>query len=227
MRSIAFVTQKGGTGKTTLTASLAVAAAAAGEKVIAVDLDSSGSLVRWSERRKATSAPEKLVVEPLEIERLPQLSAILEGFAGVGFTVAIFDTADADAEAVRPVVDSVDFCLLPARPTRLDVDAAAATFRTVFLANRRAAFVLNQCPSTRHSLRASEAANELMRLGVLAEPKLAARVDFPDAVAAGFGVTEYDRSGKAAQEIEGLWRWIVALTDAPIGPRDDGCAPIS
>jgi len=155
-------------------------------------------------------------VEPLEIERLPQLSAILEGFAGVGFTVAIFDTADADAEAVRPVVDSVDLCLLPARPTRLDVDAAAATFRTVFLANRRAAFVLNQCPSTRHSLRASEAANELMRLGVLAEPKLAARVDFPDAVAAGFGVTEYDRSGEAAQEIEGLWRWIVALTDAQI-----------
>jgi chromosome partitioning protein len=55
-----------------------------------------------------------------------------------------------------------------------------------------------------------------MRLGVLAEPKLAARVDFTDAVAAGFGVTEYDRNGKAAQEIEGLWRWIVALTDAQI-----------
>ena len=68
MRSIAFVTQKGGTGKTTLTASLAVAAAAAGEKVIAVDLDSSGSLVRWSERRKEARATEKLVVEPLEID---------------------------------------------------------------------------------------------------------------------------------------------------------------
>jgi hypothetical protein len=65
----------------------------------------------------------------------------------------------------------------------------------------------------RPSRRAREAANELMRLGVLAEPKLAARLDFPDAVAAGFGVTEYDRSGKAAQEIEGLWQWIVALTD--------------
>src|SRR4029078_13285686 len=107
-----------------LTASLAVAAAAAGEKVIAVDLDSSGSLVRWSERRKEARAPEKLVVEPREIERLPQLSAILEGFAGVGFTVAIFDTADADAEARRPVLASVDLCLLPARPTRLDVDAS-------------------------------------------------------------------------------------------------------
>jgi chromosome partitioning protein len=84
----------------------------------------------------------------------------------------------------------------------LDVDAAGATFRTVFLANRRAAFALDQCPSTHHSLRASEAATELMRLGVLAEPKLAARVDFPDAIAAGFGVTEYARGGKA--QIEGL-----------------------
>jgi chromosome partitioning protein len=210
MRSIAFVTQKGGAGKTTLTASLAVAAAAAGEKVIALDLQSQGSLVRWSERRKIANAPEKVAIHPLETERLRQLPAILDGFADAGFTLAIFDTADADAEAVRPVVDSVDLCLLPARPTRLDVDAAATTFRTTFLANRRAAFVLNQCPSTHRSLRANETAIELMRLGVLAEPKVAARFDFPDAIAAGFGVTEYARGGKAAQEIEALWHWIGA-----------------
>jgi chromosome partitioning protein len=172
MRSIAFLTQKGGAGKTTLTASLAVAAAAAGEKVIALDLDSQGSLVRWSERRKAANAPNRVVIEPLESERLPQQPAILEGLASVGFTLAVFDTADADAGAVRLVIDSVDLCLLPARPTRLDVDAAGATFRAVFLAKRKAAFVLNQCPSTYRSLRANEAAEELMRLGVLAEPKL-------------------------------------------------------
>ena len=163
MRSIAFLTQKGGAGKTTLTASLAVAAAAAGEKVIALDLDLQGSLVRWSERRKAANAPNTVVIEPLESERLPQLPAILDGFAGVGFTLAVFDTADADRGAVRLVIDSVDLCLLPARPTRLDVDAAAATFRAVFLANRRAAFVLNQCPSTYRSPRAGEAAKESWR----------------------------------------------------------------
>ena len=86
MRSIALLTRKGGAGKTTLTASLAVAAAAAGEKVIAFDLDSQGSLVRWSERRKAANAPNSVVIEPLESERLPQLPAIFEGLAGVGFT---------------------------------------------------------------------------------------------------------------------------------------------
>ena len=210
MRSIAFLTQKGGAGKTTLAASLAVAAAAAGEKVIALDVDSHGSLVRWSERRKVANAPNMVAIEPLESERLPQLPAILEGLAGVGFTLAVFDTGDADAVAVRPVIDSIDLCLLPARPTRLDVDAAAATFRTAFLANRRAAFVLNQCSSNHRSLRASEASEELARVGVLAEPKLAARFDFADAIAAGLGVTEYARGGKAAQEIEALWRWIGA-----------------
>ena len=49
-----------------------------------------------------------------------------------------------------------------------------------------------------------------MRLGVLAEPKLPTRIDFPDAIAAGLGVTEYARGGKAAQEIEALWHWIGA-----------------
>lgn len=210
MHTIAFLTQKGGAGKTTLAASLAVAAAGAGEKVIALDLDSQGSLARWAERRKAANAANAVVVEPFEAERLSRLPAILEGLAGVGFTLAVFDTAGADSAAVRLVTESSDLCLLPARPTRLDVDATAATFRAVFLAKRKAAFVLNQCPSTYRSLRANEAAEELTRLGVLAEPKLPARIDFPDAIAAGLGVTEYARDGKAAQEIEALWRWIEA-----------------
>ena len=48
MHTIALLTQKGGAGKTTLAASLAVAAAMAGEKVIALDLDPQGSLARWA-----------------------------------------------------------------------------------------------------------------------------------------------------------------------------------
>ena len=68
--------------------------------MIALDLDSHRSLVRRSERRKAANAPEKAVIEPLETERLPQLPTILEGIASVGFALAVFDTADADAVAM-------------------------------------------------------------------------------------------------------------------------------
>lgn len=208
MRTIAFLTQKGGTGKTTLAASLAVAAAEQGEKVVVLDLDPQASLVHWGERRQAAHARSQVIVEPFESERLSRLPAILEGLAGVGFTLAIFDTAGADGDAVRFVAEAADLCLLPARPSRLDVEATAATFRCAFLAKRKAAFVLNQCPATYRSTRTSESAKGLTHLGVLAEPMLTARMDFQDAMGAGLGVTEFARGGRAAQEIVALWSWI-------------------
>ena len=206
MRSIAFLTQKGGTGKTTLAASLAEAAANAGERVIALDLDPQGSLCRWGKRREAAKARTEVIVEPLEPERLHRLRSILEGLAGAGFMLAVFDTCTESA-AIRLVTEVVDLCLLPARPTRLDIEATTGTFRAVYLAKRKAAFVLNQCPPTYRSTRASEAAKSLNRLGILAEPMLSARMDFQDAIAAGLGVTEYARDGRAAQEIATLWSW--------------------
>jgi chromosome partitioning protein len=220
MRTIALLTQKGGAGKTTLAASLAVAAAHAGETVVALDLDPQGSLLRWGQRREAANARKKVIIEPLERERLPRLRAILDGLANVGFTIAIFDTAAADGAAANVVTDAADLCLLPTRPTRLDVDATAATFRAVYLAKRKAAFVLNQCPPNYRSSRTSESAKGLTRLGILAEPPLCARMDFQDAIEAGLGVTEYARGGRAAQEVETLWHWIRAQfeptrSDAP------------
>ena len=214
MRTIALLTQKGGAGRTTLAASLAVAAVQAGERVIALDLDPQASLTRWGKRREAANTPNKVMIEPLEGERLPRLRDIIEGLAGVGFTIAIFDTPGADSAATRFVTEAADICLLPTRPTCLDVDATAATFRAVFLAKRKAAFVLNQCPSNYRSSRTSEAARGLTRLGVLAEPMLYARMDFQDAVAAGLGVTEYARTGRAAQEVGALWNWVRAQFDS-------------
>ncbi len=207
MRTIALLTQKGGTGKTTLAASLAVAAAEAGEKVIALDLDPQASLTRWGERRMAAKVGVPVVVEPFERERLSRFRAILDGLAGVGFTLAVFDTAGADGSAVRLITEGADLCLLPSRPTCLDVEATAATFRAVFLAKRKAAFILNQCPPSYRSSRANDAARSLSALGVLAEPMLSARMDYQDAIAAGLGVTEYLHNGRAAQEIRTLWDW--------------------
>ncbi len=223
MRSIAFLSQKGGVGRTTLAASLAVAAAAAGERVVALDLDPQASLVTWGERRKAANTPNKLVIEPLEGERLPLLHAILEGLAEVGFTIAIFDTP-ANSAIARLVALAADICLLP---TRLDADVVAATFRTVCLAERKAALLLNQCPPTYPSLRTSEAAKALTRFGVLAAPTLCARMDFQDAIAIGLGVTEYACERKAAQEIAALWGWIRAQlystqSETPIDKQQAG-----
>jgi chromosome partitioning protein len=207
MLAIAFLTQKGGTGKTTLAASLAVTAAQSGERVIAFDLDPQASLARWGERRNVAKAAIRVMVEPLERDRLRRLPAILDGLALAGFTLAVFDTAGADSAAVQLVTETVDLCLLPSRPSQLDVEATATTFRTAYLAKRNAAFILNQCPATYRSSRARDAAKGLTGLGVLAEPMVSVRMDYQDALAAGLGVTEYDRSGRAAQEMKLLWSW--------------------
>jgi chromosome partitioning protein len=207
MRTIALVTHKGGSGKTTLAASLAVAAAGTGEKVIALDFDLQGSLSRWGQRRPWNS-PHRIAIEQFETARLGRLGATLRRLDDAGFTLAIFDTPGVDGDGVQIVAEAADLCLLPARPTVLDIEATVDTFRAAYVASHNAAFILNQCPATPRSARALDAAQKLSQLGVLAEPMIAARIDHQDAIAAGLGVTELAGEGRAACEIKALWSWI-------------------
>ncbi|BCM88086.1 AAA family ATPase [Methylobacterium indicum] len=205
MRTLTLVTQKGGVGKTTLAASLAVAAAQAGEKVVALDLDPQGSLGAWGDTRTA-DAP---AVDRLPAERLGELPAILEALKAEGYTVAILDTAGVSSTGGNLAMQAADLALVPARPSRLDLQATMPTIETLMRLGMRDrfAFALNQCPPGRSS-RATEAASGLSMFGVLAEPPLAQRADHQDAIAAGQGVTEFAPDGKAAEEIRALWAWV-------------------
>ena len=79
MRTIAFVSQKGGSGKSTIASSLAVAAHEMQEKVCAIDMDPQGSLMNWG-RTRAAGDVEVLAYRPgiriaaeLEIARRRQI----------------------------------------------------------------------------------------------------------------------------------------------------------
>ncbi|MHC1998849.1 nucleotide-binding protein (plasmid) [Methylobacterium sp. CM6241] len=204
MRTLTLVTQKGGAGKTTLAASLAVAAAEAGERVIALDLDPQGSLGTWGDMR-TTDAP---AVDRIGPDQLGSLAAILKALDGEGYTLAILDTAGVSSTGGNLAMQAADLALIPARPSRLDLHATMPTIETLMRLEMRDrfAFVLNQCPAGRSS-RATEAANGLGMFGVLAEPALTQRADHQDALAAGQGVTEYASEGKAADEVRALWAW--------------------
>ncbi|TXN01283.1 AAA family ATPase [Methylobacterium sp. WL103] len=204
MRTITLVTQKGGVGKTTIGASLAVTASEAGEHVVALDLDPQGSLAAWGDTRTA-DAP---AVDKLGPDRLGDLPAILAALKAQGFTLAILDTAGVSSTGGNLAMQAADLALVPARPSRLDLQATMPTIETLMRLGMRErfAFVLNQCPAGR-STRATEAANGLGIFGVLAEPALTQRADHQDAIAAGQGVTEFAPEGKAADEIRALWAW--------------------
>ena len=203
MRIITFVTQKGGTGKSTLATSLAVAAMQAGEKVLAVDLDEQGTLAGWAEIRKGV-APAVARLPKHESARLPELLKK----AADSYTLAILDTPGTDSPATHNAMSAADLCLVPLRPTRPDGLAVAPTVQALIQGKRHFAFVLSQCPTTPKNSRAAEMASGLGSLGLLAEPLICQRADYQDAFAAGKGVTEYAEDGKAADEIRHLWLWV-------------------
>jgi chromosome partitioning protein len=209
MRTIVLLTQKGGAGKTTLAASLSIAAAAAGERVIALDLDPQNSLMDWAERRSEDN-PLPIAIDAIPAQQLPKLRALLEALESEGYTVAILDTPGVNTPATGIAMEAASLCLIPTQPTVIDLAATTPTWESVVRLGKQksAAFLLNRCPTHTKASRTAEAAQGLKALGVLAEPPITQRTDHQDAIAEGVGVTEYAPAGKAAEEITALWKWI-------------------
>ena len=200
MYVLTLVTQKGGSGKSTLAVGLAVAAMEIGERVAFVEADPQGTISKWKERRGSAYPRVDRAADPAEIERaLSRLEA-----EGIG--LAIIDTAATNNTLAMRAIARADLCLIPARASPADIEAAIPTLIAIRRLNRRFAFVLNQTPP--RGGRLSEAATSLNSLGVLALPYVGQRNDHQDALGAGFGVTEFERGGKAAEEIGELWRWV-------------------
>lgn len=200
MRVIAFVTQKGGTGKSSLAVSLAVAAQEGGRRVTIIDLDPQGTAGNWYQRREAET-PLVAALEPR------QLVAALAGLAKQKCDLVIIDTAGVDAPGAAEAMKAADLCIIPARPSVADIEASRPTIRTLAKLDRQFAFVLNQCQPGK-STRNSDAFRALQLSGTVCGVTLATRVDHLDALATGTGVTERDPSGAAAGEIRELLLWI-------------------
>ena len=204
MRTIALINQKGGSGKSSLAASIGIAAMEAGERPFLIDLDPQGTLYSWGERRQAEGPP-------VDRARVAQLAGVLDALDKQGYTVAVLDTQGADVAASSEVMRRADLALIPARPTLPDIEASKPTIAALTALARPFAFVLNQCPP--QGSRTTDAGRALDLLGVLARPFICSRADHQDAIALGLGVTERDTNGKAAAEIRDLWVWIKGRLD--------------
>jgi chromosome partitioning protein len=200
MHVLALVTQKGGSGKSTLAAGLAVAAMGDGERVALIEADQQGTISKWQERRDNPFPRVERVAAPGDID------LVIARLAAEGIWLAIIDTAATNNVLAMRAIAMADLCLIPARPSPADIEAAIPTLLAIRKQKRPFAFVLNQTPP--RGVRLSEAATSLNALGVLALPFIGQRNDHQDALGAGFGVTEYARGSKAADEIHDLWSWI-------------------
>jgi chromosome partitioning protein len=201
MRTIAILSQKGGTGKTTLALHLAVAAEKNGDVVVVIDLDPQASAAEWKDSRNAET-PAVVAAPPT---RLPQL---LEAAKQGGAQLVLIDTAPHSGDASLAAAELADMILVPCRAGILDLRAIATTARIAKLAEKPAFVVLNAVPpSATHVL--NDAAEAVKVHGLQAAPiTLHQRAAYAHALTVGQTAQEYEPDSKAADEVAHLYRWL-------------------
>ena len=202
MLVIAVASQKGGAGKTTLAAHLAVRAGIAGQgPVVLIDTDPQGSLAEWWHARQ-DDTPALAVVKP------EQLGANLAELRGYGTAVAIIDTPPALTGSIEQVIAMSDLIVIPVRPSPHDLRAAGGTVAMAQRAGKPFIFVVNGA-SPRASITA-QAVAALSEHGRVAPVILYQRTEFAASMIDGRTVLEASASGRSAQEIAELWQCVYA-----------------
>ncbi len=200
MRVIVFASQKGGSGKTTLSGHLAVQAERSGAGPVAlIDTDPQGSLAKWWNVREAN--------EPAFIQSVfSNLFHDLDHARNEGFRLVIIDTPPAITRAISEVVSFADLVVLPTRPSPHDMRAVGPTVDIVEARKKQMVFVVNA--ATARARITSEAAVALSQHGTVAPTIINHRVDFAASMIDGRTVMESNPKGKSAQEIEELWTYL-------------------
>ena len=205
MKIIAMISQKGGAGKTTLAINLAVAAESRGHSCVIIDIDPQGSAMGWQDTRTKES-PVVISAQPIRI------NAILQTALEHGADLVIIDTAPHSDAAALQVARVADLVVIPCKPSILDLRAIATSVDIAAMAKKPAVAILNSVPP-RGSL-TEEALEAIKSYDLKIIPEyLGQRAAFVHSLTVGQGVIEYEPSGKAAQEVVGVYRWICRHID--------------
>ena len=201
MQVVALVSQKGGAGKTTLAAGLAVSGERAGLSTVLVDLDPQASAAKWGDLRNA----ETPVVTTAPATRIAR---VLDASRAAGAALAILDTAPHSAEAALAAARASELVLIPCRASTADLHAIAASVDLVRIAGARAAAVLNAAPV--QGPLADEALTALAGYDLAAAPVVMhQRIAHVYAFTVGLTAAELEPAGKASAELDALYRFVM------------------
>jgi chromosome partitioning protein len=192
--------RKGGCGKTTITAHLAVAAALTGLHVAIADYDPQAGLAGWFNARR---------------EPLPGL-AFADASSGIqrawdaasrsGTDLLLVDTEPGSGDSIVDAVALADIVIVPCQASPNDLRAVGGTVRLVAEAGKSLVFVINRVkPRVRLTHQASSA---LSQHGTVAPVLVGDRTDFASSMTGGLTAMELDPKSKSAGEIGALLEYL-------------------
>jgi chromosome partitioning protein len=194
---ITIAQQKGGAGKTTIAAHLAVAYSQKGKRVAAIDIDPQGSFSMWYNIREQKFG---------------------EGFTGINFSsitglrvnseisrlreehdIIIIDSPPHTETEAKSAIRAADLVIIPMQPSPTDLWASKATIELAIKERKNIGVLLNRCAAN------SKLAKELISdMPYLLKNTLGNRVAYVSCLMEGRCVTESEPGSAASQEIKSI-----------------------
>lgn len=201
---ITIAQQKGGAGKTTLAAQLAVGLTCARARVATIDIDPQASLSYWfAMRQKTLETANDIHHQQLQGWRLRKE---IQNLKEQGFDFIIIDSPPHTQTDATIAIREADLVLVPVQPSPMDIWACGETLRRATTERVPAMVVLNRV-NARAALY-GQMFETLENMDVdMADTTLGNRVAFAASMVRGLGVAESESSSTTCvQEIFDLVR---------------------
>ena len=138
MKTLAIISQKGGTGKSTVAVHLSVAASQAGHTTALIDLDPQANVAKWGDMRNDDTP----IVLSAHASRLKETLHTAEG---LNVDLVILDTPPKMESSILEAARVADFALIPCRTSLWDLQAIAPTIELAKLAKVETRLAFQRC----------------------------------------------------------------------------------
>jgi chromosome partitioning protein len=198
---ITLAQQKGGSGKTTIAAHLAVAYLLRGKSVAILDIDPQGSLGEWFERREAKLGEGET---GLAFRTASGWGARREAkHLARDYDVVIIDTPPKSDSELKSAFEVANLVAVPLQPSPVDIWASDPTLKTIAKEGSHSLLVVNR--AVRRALLTAEMLAEIGALGhAVADTQLGNRIAFAASMGEGQTVLETAPGSLAAEEAAAL-----------------------
>jgi chromosome partitioning protein len=200
MKVAVVFSQKGGSGKSTLSIHVAVEASRAGRKVALIDADPQGTAAAWAGTRDK-SAPTVVRGDALNIRDL------IEAASNDGFDLVVIDCPPHIGVGASELVATADVVVVPVQASFPDMAALQSALTVIQAAGKPFVFVVNRAgvrsPETR------EAVAMLSPIAPVCPTVIHDRAPYRRALSSGLAVSEFtSHKHTANQETSALFRWL-------------------